>query len=388
MSLKDGVYLDIKIPYDSGADASLREKVISSLREKYCEPLPETVGVRISKELYLTEHFGFAPAYLTHGEVVKSVKSILPCVLFSANAASLIEFALGVTETNPLPPHYRCEKCNCAEFVTDNVNGASLPPAEKSCPVCGEKLYLDGCGLAFESFTGLRHDKTPSLAIGVTSERFEEALSFLENKFGAVRKDIKALSRPFEDGFCHIEIFVVPTDGLPAEKKAFAVCKADDPAVYEYLSRPESYGCYLPYEDEIPAVKELLECVEVKDFSDLRKVCGLVHSSAWLPYILPSIKNRSVGYRDIITAREDIYEHLTELGIADETAYKVMEAARKGRAAKLFEDTSLLGALKELGVTEEYVERLKNIKYIVTRAQGCELASAAYKLASLRLCGN
>lgn len=250
----------------------------------------------------------------------------------------MIDYALGITKINPLQPHYRCETCKHVEFVADEqIDTGFLLPA-KNCPECGHKMLGDGQNLRVESFLGYRHDRGPSLALGVPSGRFEDAVTYMERMFHAKQKDIHKLDFPIEEGYLFIYVDIVPIDKLFADKKVFPFSEMDDPTVFGYLSQPEAFDCYLPYEPDIPIIKELLECIEINHYSDLFKICGLIHSSAWLPYILPSIRNGSVKYRKTITAREDIYHHLLKHQIDPEAAYKVMEMTRKGRASKEFEE--------------------------------------------------
>lgn len=373
-------YLIIRIANDANADDKLKKLVFSDLEKKYGRPVPDTVYQRISEELNYSAQNGYAPVYLTHREIIRSVENYdFPFYLIGANGASLIEYALGITKINPLPPHYRCGNCKHVEFISNYQcdTGFLLPNA--ICPVCVHKMLGDGQSLCVESFLGYHHDRCPSLTLGVPSGRFEDAVTYMERLFNAEQKDIHKLDFPVEEGYLFIHVNIVPIDKLFADKKVIPFSEMDDPAVFEYLSQPDAYDCYLPYEPDIQIIKELLGCIEIKHYSDLFKICGLAHSSAWLPYILPSIKDGFVKYRKTITAREDIYHKLLKHQIDPETSYKVMEMTRKGRISKLFEDEPLHQTLLEHGVSEEYINDLKNIKYLVTQAQARELAVIAYK---------
>ena len=375
-------YLEIKIKNDPKANNKLKELVLSSLGTKYSLPFPEIIEERVRDELETSTRFGYAPIYLAHREIVHSAENYdFPFYLIGANGASLIDYALGITKINPLPPHYRCEKCKHVEFVSDEQYDTGFLLLDKICPDCGQKMLGDGQNLRVESFLGYRHDRCPSLALGIPSSRFEDAVTYMERMFHAKQKDIHKLDFPIEDGYLFIYVDIVPVDKLFADKKVFPFSEMNDHKVFEYLSKPESYDCYLPYEPDIPIVRELLECVEIDHYSDLFKICGLIHSSGWLPYIIPSIKNGTANYRRVITAREDIYHYLLRHRISPETAYKVMEMTRKGRASKLLEDELLHESLLEHGVSEEFINNLKIIKYIITQAQSRELAMIAYKSA-------
>ncbi|MBP5633290.1 MAG: hypothetical protein J6Y21_11080 [Clostridia bacterium] len=148
-------YLEIKIPTDAKADDKLKNLVLSSLEAKYCLPFPETISKRIQEELDTSTRFGYAPIYLAHREIIRSAENYdFPFYLIGANGASLIDYALGITNINPLPPHYRCEKCKYVEFVFDDQFDTGFLLPDKICPVCSEKLLGDGQNLHVESFIG------------------------------------------------------------------------------------------------------------------------------------------------------------------------------------------------------------------------------------------
>ena len=373
-------YLEIKIQSDPYASEKLKSSVLSRLEELYGNPLPDPVNKRIIEELNTSEQFLYAPLYLTHQKVIRSAENYeYPFFLVSHNGASLINYALDITKVNPLPPHYRCDSCKHTEFVLDNSYDTGFLLPFKQCPKCGERMIGDGQNLRIESFLGFIHDKCPSLALGVPTSKFEDAVLYMEKVFKAKQKDIHDSYYPSEDGFAFVYIDIVPVDSLYADKKVFSFSKMDDPKVFEYLSKPESYECYLPDESDIPLAKELLESICVEHYSDLFKICGLIHSHKWLAFILPYLKSGAFKYRKIITAREDIYRYLMKHGIDSETSYKVMEMTRKGRAEKLFDDEETHRLLLTHGVSEDYIDCLKNIGYIMTHAQTRELATIAYQ---------
>ena len=213
-------YLEIKIPVDAKADDNLKGLVLSSLETKYRLPFPEIIDKRIQEELDISTRFGYAPIYLTHREIIQSAENYdFPFYLIGANGASLIDYALGITKINPLQPHYRCETCKYVEFIADEQIDTGFLLPDKNCPECGHKMLGDGQNLRVESFLGYRHDRGPSLALGVPSGRFEDAVTYMERMFHAKQKDIHKLDFPTEDGYLFIYVDIVPVDKLFAEKK-------------------------------------------------------------------------------------------------------------------------------------------------------------------------
>ena len=55
---------------------------------------------------------------------------------------SLLTSLLGITQVNPLPPHYYCPICKRIEFCSDVEDG--FDPPDCACPQCGAMMRGDG----------------------------------------------------------------------------------------------------------------------------------------------------------------------------------------------------------------------------------------------------
>ena len=70
----------------------------------------------------------------------------------------------GITEVNPLSPHYLCPKCYYNEFDSEDVKkfagGAGCDMPDKICPRCGHKLNKMGFDIPFETFLGFKGIKS------------------------------------------------------------------------------------------------------------------------------------------------------------------------------------------------------------------------------------
>ena len=62
--------------------------------------------------------------------------------------SSFVATMAGITEVNPLSPHYYCPKCHYSDFDSEEVKayagGCGCDMPDKTCPVCGEPLIKDG----------------------------------------------------------------------------------------------------------------------------------------------------------------------------------------------------------------------------------------------------
>ncbi len=176
-------------PVIANSDQMLRDICYNKAHEIYGEDLPPIVQERLERELNSIISNGYAVMYIIAQKLVwKSNEDGYLVGSRGSVGSSFVATMSGITEVNPLSPHYYCAECHYSDFDSPEVKayagraGCDMP--DRKCPKCGAPLCKEGFDIPFETFLGFKGNKEPDIDLNFSGEYQSKAHAYCEVIFG------------------------------------------------------------------------------------------------------------------------------------------------------------------------------------------------------------
>jgi len=158
------IHKKLRTPSIEGADDALRNICFERAYSQYGHPLPQAIDQRLSVELDGIINSGYGVIYYITSKIIKQANDRGFIVGSRGSVGSSFAATMaGITEVNPLPPHYYCPSCQFNDFNIDKKYRSGFDLPLRLCPVCHQTLMGDGQNIPFATFLGFTADKVPDI---------------------------------------------------------------------------------------------------------------------------------------------------------------------------------------------------------------------------------
>lgn len=357
------------------ADDKLKTACEHVLAEKYGESIPDQIQARYESELDHIVANGFTPYYILASMLAAKSRELgYLHNLRGCAGGSFIAYLMGISETNPLPPHTYCPKCMRVEFVDTEEYPSDFDlnrrdRERKRCPNCGATLIGDGHNIPVEFFSGFYGDKTPDFDLNVAPEIQNEIIRYLGDIFGEDNVLYEGTEEMLSCDTLPHAMFTKLKRMEEATGVSARSIRPEDVDIFSFFMDGDFKG--LPFDGE--QVRSISDKVFPVNYSDLVRILGLLHGRGVWVGNGENLAGTVCVPEKLIAHRDDVMLALLRHGIDRRTAFDIAEMVRKGEAGKYL-TKELETMLLNHDIPAWYIDSMKKIKYLFPKAHSTEYA--------------
>ena len=343
----------------------MEERVETALYQKYGPSPPILARERLAAEIQSS----------IRGAKREDLKQIIsfcdmlkfhncPYYFAQTAASSFLFYLLGLSPTNPLPPHYICPVCHRMEFIFDDstIDGCDLSP--RRC-TCGALMEVDGHNLKGEYY--LADERLMGLVM-IPVNRYAEIVSLAMELY-------KPNEQPVEP-YAPDQFAVFPSVALATDTELPSYCEnwfnpLSIGSTKQFILR--NLRSLLPIEDhgKNQNTRRVLQsmCTRIETFFSAIRYVSLMRF-CWKEDVDITAFLDSVPLPDGILFREDVFDHYIGLGVTAEVAYRQMNRLKRGRQETISLNTQEhLRFIEKARVYASMPSKVWAIEYLLSMAK-------------------
>lgn len=281
------------------------------LQEKYGLYTEDYIAERLEEEWRAVERLGLLEHVWLLEKLVQWLnKNQYPYWLRGTAGASLMLYLLGITRSNPLPPHYYCPSCRKVMWMMGCKDGFDLVDSQ----ICKDKKLMlgDGHDLPWQNIWGVRKGY---LEIDLPKQLYPLISRYYSIHYGRKKyRDIDVLTPAGEKIVRSAKLRICCIFDLDYEKTLLEEFREQAPeqqsqfAFWEFVSK------------EIEPQRSIrFTC---KTFSDILALKGLsLSEGVWDKEAQAMLASGKYMPSDLIALREDVHYYLRENGFSENEAW-------------------------------------------------------------------
>lgn len=306
----DGLILDSTINYN------LFKLINKSLDKMYGENPDPEIEKRVRDEWVWMQQSETYFTILLLCDLTENLDDFdIPYSIRCSGNASFILYLLGITNINPLSPHYHCPHCHSVIWDCNAKSGIDLEK-EKCCEKDGTIMRADGFNIPWQAH--LLHKQNHHFYLSLPPNMYEETLDCLhEMGINNINTHLNSATNKYR---------VIETNNITLHFNLPELCfdpptiNSSDTETLVELARQYAFKTTPDLNVRINTFADVISYIGIlrSDYTNDEKLKALINTFHYKP-------------SELITCREDLYQYYVDHGCTERMAFKLMSNVRKGK---------------------------------------------------------